>query len=107
MSQAVEEFWKSWKGLMARLADISHNFTWGTYNTSTKEFLAALEEDPAVPEDMKGNKLAWTLHPELSESGPCPICYDNEGEYDPDDPFLPEMPAHVRCVCEWDITVAV
>ena len=63
-----------------------------------------LEADPSVPKEDKGNKLSWVTHPERSKSGPCPICADNEGDYDPDDPLLPMMPAHVICQCTWEIT---
>ena len=98
---SVEDFWKSTKGILARLADIAHNFSWGTFNTSTKEFLAVLEEDPSIPEEDKGNVLAWRT---MEDDKVCEeICQPNEGEYDPTDAFLPEMPAHVDCRCWWEI----
>ena len=106
MSAAVEDFWKTVKGLTARLSDLAHHLTWASVNTAIREQIAVVEDDyQTTTGEPSGNKLNWTLHPESSESGPCEICEDNEGEYDPTDEFLPVLPAHVHCVCTWDIIV--
>ena len=52
--------------------------------------------------------LHWLVHPEDSKTGPCDECFDNAygepnfGYYNPDQ-FIPEMPVHNHCVCEWEI----
>src|SRR5271157_5053726 len=101
MSKPLPDFWTTWKGILTRLADISHQFTWGTYNASTKEFLAVLEADPAVPEEEKGNKISWTT---MEDVKVCELCDENQGDYDPSDALLPFMPGHVDCRCWWEIT---
>lgn len=44
----------------------------------------------------------WVLHPEASQTGPCPECIANAGIYYPSDP-RPDIPAHPGCVCEWEV----
>ena len=102
---SAPDFWKTLKGLLARLADIAHHFTWSTYNTTTREIVASIEADPTIPEESKGNLVSWVTHPEWSKSGPCEICDGNEGDYEADDPLFPDYPAHVNCVCTLDIMV--
>jgi hypothetical protein len=52
--------------------------------------------------DSEGEQMRWTAHPELSHSGPCEYCLDQDGRvYDTDD--APDLPAHVGCQCSWEI----
>lgn len=97
----IVDFWTSWQGVLTRLADISHQFTWGSYNATTQEVLADYESDPSVPEEDKGNKISWAT---AEDDRVCELCMENEGDYQPDDPLLPMMPAHPICRCVWEIT---
>lgn len=97
----VEDFWKSLKGLLARLADLSHNLTWSTVNTAIREQFAIVEDDyQTTTGEPSGNKLEWVS---MGDDKVCPICEGNEGEYEPTDEFLPDLPAHVVCRCYWNI----
>jgi len=101
MSIAAEDFWKSLKGLLARLADLSHHLTWSSLNTAIREQFAVVEDDyQTVTGEPSGRKLAWTT---MGDEKVCDICEGNEGEYDPAEEFLPTMPAHVTCRCWWQI----
>ncbi len=96
----IDKFWKSMKGLLYRLADVSHNFTWGTLNTTTKEIIVLYEKRP------ERRLIRWATKGDIKV---CPICYkngrENDGEYNVDDPLLPFMPAHVNCRCWWEMKV--
>jgi hypothetical protein len=100
-SPILTDYWKSLKGLLARLADISHSFVWGTFNAAQATMLADLEADPTIPVEEKGNQLSWTT---MDDDKVCDLCQENEGDYEPDDPLLPDMPAHVICRCYWSIS---
>jgi hypothetical protein len=100
MSAATEDFWKSLKGILARLADLSHHLTWSTLNTGIRETVAAIE--PIDPETGEPHKLLWAT---MEDEKVCDYCNEQEGEYDFDDPLLPAIPAHVMCRCWWTIEV--
>jgi hypothetical protein len=99
-SPGLVDFWKTWKGIQTRLADIAHNFTWGTFNAATQQQLLVLEADEAVPPEDKGNTLSWAT---MEDDKVCTLCQENAGDYDPAAPFLPTMPAHIDCRCWWDV----
>ena len=101
MSTVIEDYWKSLKGLLARLADLAHHLTWSSVNTAIKEQFAVIEDDyQATTGEPSGRKLNWTT---MGDDLVCDICEGNEGEYELDDDFLPTMPAHVNCRCWWEI----
>lgn len=132
-----EDFWRSLKGLVARLNDIAHNLTWGTLNAYILESARAVKvgetlnvprgavgeigletlvdvEAPTEPRQVESRKIEWkTVGDEMGyvsqgdPHGVCELCEDYEGEYDADDPLLPFMPAHVMCRCYWGVTVKV
>jgi hypothetical protein len=98
----VEDFWKSMKGILARLADLSHNLTWSTVNTAIQTQFAIVEDDyQTTTGEPSGRKLSWAT---MDDEKVCDVCEGNEGEYDPSDEFLPDMPAHVVCRCWWEIS---
>ena len=111
MSVAVEDFWKTVKGLTARLSDLAHHLTWASVNTAIREQVAVIEDDyQTTTGEPSGQKLSWKTvgdvagyESEGDEHGVCEICEDNEGEYDPTEDVLPYMPAHVMCRCWWEI----
>jgi hypothetical protein len=73
------DYWRTLKGLLARLGMLAHNYTWTLMNTGTQNALAILEE-PERAAAAEKLKYVWTTHPELSKTGPCPICDDLDGE---------------------------
>ena len=97
----VEDFWKSLKGLLARLADLAHHLTWSSVNTAIQQQLAVVEDDyQTVTGEPSGRKLYWTT---MGDEKVCDYCEGNEGEYEIDDPFLPMLPGHVSCRCYWEV----
>jgi hypothetical protein len=95
---SAPDFWKTLKGLRARLADIAHHFTWSSLNTTVKETVAVLE--PEDPETGEPRKLLWVT---MEDEKVCDYCNEQEGEYSFDDEFLPMIPGHVFCRCWWQI----
>jgi hypothetical protein len=87
---------------MTRIADIAHHFTWASVNTAVKdqvrEMVAVLEPE----ERERKMKLYWET---MGDDRVCTYCVDHEGEYEPDDPFLPVIPAHPLCRCWWNVEV--
>jgi hypothetical protein len=94
---SAPDFWKTLNGLLARLADIAHHFTWSSLNTTVKETVAVIE-----PEERARLRLIlkWET---MGDERVCDYCEEQEGEYEFDDPFLPMIPAHVMCRCWWTI----
>jgi hypothetical protein len=87
---------------MTRIADIAHHFTWASLNTATKELVTVTEGEAPEPRKVR---LFWTT---MDDNNVCLLCEDNEHEYsgiDPDEPFLPVIPAHPLCRCWWNVEV--
>jgi hypothetical protein len=59
-----------------------------------KERIGVIE----VEEPERKFKLYWET---MGDEHVCEYCEEHEGEYDPDDPFLPVIPAHPLCRCWW------
>jgi hypothetical protein len=49
------------------------------------------------------NHVQWVTHPERSKTGPCVICEGLAGNIYRKGQFLPPLPAHAGCVCEWEL----
>jgi hypothetical protein len=93
----TDSFWGSLKGLLHRIADLAHNLTWASLNAGIRETIGILEpEDPKTGEK---RTLKWVS---MGDNRVCDLCLDSEGEYDPDDPFLPVIPSHALCRCWWE-----
>jgi len=86
------DFWKTFKGLLARLADLSHHMTWSSLNVGVKETVAVTE--PIDPETLEPHKLIWIT---IEDERVWGLCEENAGEYDMDEDFIPIIPAHVMC----------
>ena len=93
----LEDFWKTPEGIIKRVASLTQIFSHRIVNNALK-----------VIAPTNGAKwMKWVLHPERSMTGPCPICIGyasggRNGNYRVTW-FTPRMPAHPRCVCEWEI----
>ncbi len=91
------DFWKTAEGITQRVDSLVQVFSHRIVNNAFK-----------VIGSTNGAKwMNWILHPERSDSGPCVICIGNSkggrnGNYSITW-FLPELPAHPWCVCEWEI----
>jgi len=90
------DFWRTLQGILARIADLAHDFTWRTINTAIRETVLVTEAEKA-PEDR--GRLEWVT---MGDDRVCTVCIDNEGEYELKEP-LPFMPAHVMCRCHWEL----
>ena len=95
----AEDFWRTLKGLLTRIADISHNFTWSSLNTATKDTVKERIGVIEVEQPERKFKLYWET---MGDERVCLYCVDHEGEYEPDEPFLPVIPAHPLCRCWWN-----
>jgi len=97
---SIKEFWQSLEGVIARLADLAHHFTWSTVNTAIRETVVVIEEEKPVEE--RGT-VSWVT---MGDDRVCGLCEENEGEYELDE-TLPEMPGHLMCRCHWELTVKI
>jgi hypothetical protein len=93
---AAVDFWRTLQGVLARLSDLAHHFTWSTLNTAVRETVAVVEAE-RPPEERR--RILWVT---MADEKVCTVCEENEDEYELDEP-LPEMPAHVMCRCHWEI----
>jgi len=93
----TEDFWKTPEGIIKRVDSLVQVFSYRVVNNALK-----------VIAPTNGAKwMKWVLHPERSKTGPCPICIGysqggRNGNYRITW-FVPAMPAHPGCVCEWEI----
>ncbi len=90
-----DKFSKTPEGIKRRVNALGATLTWTLYNNAVRQTAPNLMQPEAY--------LQWITRPDLSKTGPCPICAPRHGSvYDPDG-FVPDMPAHIGCVCEWQI----
>ena len=95
--ESSAEYWKSPPGILRRINMLSTMFTHRTVNNSLK----------IIGTTAGVRWLAWVLRPDKSESGPCKVCIGyavggDAGVYK-STWFLPQMPVHPNCVCEWEL----
>lgn len=93
----LEDFWKTPKGITQRVDSLTQIFNHRIVNNALK----------VIAPTNNAKWMRWILHPELSKTGPCPICmaYATGGRngYYRVTWFTPRMPVHNYCVCEWEI----
>lgn len=94
MSEVEEDFWLSDEGILVRLEDLSHQFTFQTYNGALKGSFkeAGVQELVWVADYTGGNE-------------PCPYCDSQNGRIYSISQFLPRVPAHIKCKCFWDMRI--
>ena len=91
--RATSDYWRTPQGIARRIEMLSQNFTYQVINNS----LMFYGQSAGI------NYVRWVTHPELTKTGPCPICADLEGNVYRKGQFLPPLPAHSGCVCEWEL----
>ena len=87
------DFWKSLEGIITRVADLAHNFTWGSLAETVKGVFEATPQ---------GQVLVWN---EVGDGRVCELCVAAEAEnpYQETEALLPDIPLHVNCRCYWSV----
>ena len=91
--KATSDYWRTAPGLVRRIKMLSQEFTYKIINNS----LMFRGQSAGI------NHVRWTTHPEDTETGPCVICDGLDGHVYRKGQFLPPLPAHANCVCEWEL----
>jgi len=85
----MSEYWKSPEGIRRRTEMLGEDFTFNTVN--------ALQAYGRV------NEVAgWRWIGSVDERQ-CGFCYDQTGRFYRQGMFLPRLPAHAGCRCEWEL----
>jgi len=87
------DYWKSPAGIMTRINMLSQSFTYKIVNSS----LIAYGTAGGI------TRWRWASNPGASISGPCAFCDSQNGRIYRRGQFLPSLPAHSNCVCEWEL----
>lgn len=89
----TDAFFLTPEGLEQRLMSFCQNFTFKLVN------------DALVITSASYNVqwLQWITRPDLSKTGPCPICAPRHLRRYAPTGYVPDMPAHHGCVCQWQI----
>lgn len=89
-----EEFWLSDEGILVRMEDLAHDFTFKIYNGALKGSFkeAGIKEFVWVTDYTEGNE-------------PCNYCDGQNGRIYSIGQFLPRIPRHVKCKCLWDARI--
>lgn len=92
-----EDFWKTPEGITQRVDSLTQIFNHRIVNNSFK----------VIAPTNNAKWMKWILHPERSKTGPCSICQANaaggRNGYYRVTWFMPRLPVHNFCVCEWEI----
>ena len=92
----TEDFWLSDEGILIRLEDIAHDFTFKVYNGAKKWIF----------KEAGFKKLIWTAD-YTAGNVPCIYCDGQNGRPYNIGMFLPKMPAHIKCKCGWDVRIGL
>ena len=93
LSEALTKYWSSPEGIMHRINMLSQSFTYKIVNNS----LIAYGTAGGI------TRWRWATNPGASISGPCAYCDSQNGRIYRKGQFLPSLPAHANCVCEWEL----
>lgn len=94
MSEQKEEFWTSKEGILIRLEDLAHDFTFKVYNGATKAYF----------EDAGFKRFRWVT---AVGRWTCKYCLNQNGREYKSGQFIPRIPVHIKCNCFWDILVTL
>lgn len=83
-------YWQSPPGIQNRIEQLASNFTYRIVNNAVK--ITAQEE-----------KAKWLVWITMGDDRVCPICEPRHLKMYRTHWFLPRMPAHSRCRCQWRI----
>lgn len=86
--EKTSEYWKSPKGIRKRIEMIGEGFTFQLVNNALQAY--------GTVNNVKGFEWVGSLD-ELT----CPYCATQIGRYYRVGQFLPSLPAHLNCRCEW------
>ena len=89
----TSDYWRTPEGINQRLDMLGSQFTYMVVNNSLKMY----------GDTYGASGMMWVTHPEASKTGPCQICSPKHGRIYKPGQFMPPMPAHARCVCQWEI----
>jgi len=90
MSAATKEFWTSDEGILIRLDDLAHDFSFRVYNGALQGYFA----------ESGFKRFVWVS---ALMTTTCKYCRGQNGREYRHGQFLPRMPSHQHCVCFWDI----
>lgn len=93
--QDSPNYWETPEGINRRIDLIGQNFIFRISNEAFRGYAKTVAT----------KWLIWITHPELTNTGPCPICAPRQGRRWKINEPHPRIPAHVRCVCTWDIEI--
>jgi len=88
---AASKYWYTPEGIQRRIDALSRSFTYKIVNNS----LMAYGESAGITE------FQWMTDPGATKTGPCPYCASKNGNIYRKGQFLPPLPAHSNCVCQW------
>ena len=91
-------YWRTPEGINQRIELLGQQFTYQVVNNSLQVY----------GETYGAKAFTWITHPESSAYGrkhgeACSICAPKHGHVYYPGQFLPSLPAHNRCVCQWEI----
>ena len=86
-------YWSSPEGILQRIAMLSQSFTHRIVNNA----LIIYGESGGI------TRWRWGTNPGESIFGPCAYCESQDGRIYRKGQFLPSLPAHVNCVCTWEL----
>ena len=92
MSEQKEEFWSSEEGILIRLQDLAHDFTFKVFNKAVQ----------AYAKDAGFKKFRWVT---VIDKGTCQFCLNQNGKEYKSGQFMPKIPKHVGCRCFLDILI--
>lgn len=87
------KYWESPVGLIRRIESLSQNFVWKLVNNAVK---ITAQRDPLV------KVLIWVT---AADDKVCPICAPRHMKEYLTHWFLPQMPAHPGCRCQWEMVM--
>lgn len=89
-SRATSEYWRSPAGVTRRIEMLSEHFTYQVINNS----LMFYGQSAGV------NLVRWVT---MQDERVCPICGPLQGRVYRKGQFLPPLPAHANCRCQWEL----
>ena len=94
MPKQAQEFWTSEEGILIRLEDLAHDFTFKMYNGAVR----------AYAKDAGFRVFKWVT---AIGAWTCRYCLGQHGREYKVGQFMPKLPAHVKCNCYWDVKIGL